>query len=191
VNDAAERFFVITGGPGSGKSTLIDVLERAGYARSIEAGRAIIQAQAAIDGPALPWRDPALFAELMLSWELRSHALALEQSGPMFFDRGVPDVVGYLRLTNLPVPAHVATAAATYRYHRRVFIAPPWREIFAQDRERKQDFAEAVRTYDAMVATYADFGYELVELPRAPVAARVDFVLETAGFRSGVEPSHA
>jgi predicted ATPase len=191
VNDAAERFFVITGGPGSGKSTLTDALERAGYTRSVEAGRAIIQAQVAIDGPALPWRDPALFAELMLSWELRSYGLAQEQRGPMFFDRGVPDVVGYLRLTNLPVPVHMGRAAETYRYHRRVFIAPPWREIFAQDGERKQDFAEAVRTYDAMVATYADFGYELVELPRISIESRVDFVLEQAGLRSRVERSHA
>jgi predicted ATPase len=39
----AAHLFVITGGPGSGKSTLIDALERAGFARSIEAGRAIIQ----------------------------------------------------------------------------------------------------------------------------------------------------
>lgn len=185
------RFFVITGGPGSGKSTLIDALQRAGYARSVEAGRASIQHQIAIDGPALPWRDPALFAELMLSWELRSYALAQAQSGPVFFDRGVPDVVGYLRLVRLPVPAHIERAARMYRYHRQVFIASPWPEIFAQDRERRQDFAEAVRTYDAMVATYADFGYELVELPRAPVAARVDFVLEEAGFRLGVERSHA
>jgi predicted ATPase len=191
VNDAVERFFVITGGPGSGKSTLIDALEHAGYARSIEAGRAIIQAQVAIDGPALPWRNPALFAELMLSWELRSYALAQQQYGPVFFDRGVPDVVGYLRLMNLPVPAHVERAAATCRYHRRVFIAPPWPEIFAQDRERKQDFAEAVRTCDAMVATYADFGYELVELPRAPVACRVDFVLEKAGVGTVLTQTHA
>jgi predicted ATPase len=28
-----------------------------------------------------------------------------------------------------------------------------------------------------MVATYTEFGYELVELPRAPVAARMDFIL--------------
>ena len=51
-----ERFHVVTGGPGSGKSTVIDALGRAGYARTIEAGRAIIEDQVAIDGPALPWR---------------------------------------------------------------------------------------------------------------------------------------
>jgi predicted ATPase len=127
----------------------------------------------------------------MLSWELRSYALAQQQYGPVFFDRGVPDVVGYLRLMNLPVPAHVERAAASCHYHRRVFIAPPWPEIFAQDRERKQDFAEATRTCDAMVATYADFGYELVELPRAPLARRVDFVLEKAGVGTVLTQTHA
>jgi predicted ATPase len=60
--------------------------------------------------------------------------------GLAFFDRGVPDVAGYLRLTGLPVPAHVEKAVEIYRYNRKVFIAPPWPKIFTQDRERKQDF---------------------------------------------------
>jgi len=174
----ADSLFVVTGGPGSGKSTLIDALEAAGYPRTIEAGRGVIQDQAAIGGAALPWRDPALFAELMLCWEMRSYHMARAQAGPAFFDRGVPDVLSYLRLLGRPVPTHMAKAAATFRYNRRVFIAPPWREIFRQDAERKQSFEEAVRTYEAMVATYSDLGYELVELPRAAVAERVRFVID-------------
>ena len=93
-----QRFIVISGGPGSGKSTVIDSLEHQGFSRSIEAGRAVIQHQTIIGGNALPWADRALFAELMLSWEMRSYDLALEQKGPVFFDRGVPDVIGYLIL---------------------------------------------------------------------------------------------
>lgn len=170
----AAHLFVITGGPGSGKSTLIDALEREGFARSIEAGRAIIREQQAIDGPAL--RDPALFAELMLSWELRSFESARHLPGPVLFDRGVPDVAGYLRLMGRPVPPHVERAAARFRYNRRVFIAPPWAEIFAPDAERKQSFDEAIRTYEAMVAAYTDFGYDLVELPRCSIAERVAFL---------------
>ena len=177
-----ERFFVLTGGPGSGKSTLIDALQHAGFRRSVEAGRGVIQDQMAIGGRAVPWADPAIFAELMLCWEMRSYQMASQQSGPIFFDRAVPDVVGYLRLMKLPVPDYIEKAAKIFRYNRRVFIAPPWQEIFRQDQERKQDFDEAVRTYAALAATYAGFGYELVELPRAPVAERVRFVLETIGF---------
>jgi predicted ATPase len=175
-----KTFFVITGGPGSGKTTLIDALEQAGFARTVEAGRGIIQDQVAIVGPALPWRDPAAFAELMLGWAMRSYRMAAREAGPVFFDRGVPDVIGYLRLMRMPVPLHLAKAAEVFRYRRHVFIAPPWREIFTQDTERRQDFTEAERIHVALAETYAGLGYELVELPRAGVAERLQFVVDTA-----------
>ena len=104
----AERFFVVTGGPD----------------------------QVTIGGNALPWSDHSLFAEMMLCWEMRSYRMAGHETGAVFFDRGVPDVLGYLRLLNLPVLPHMQRAADTFRYNSRVFIAPPWREIFQQDRER-------------------------------------------------------
>jgi predicted ATPase len=177
--DGADDFIVITGGPGSGKTTLIEALAVQGFTTTVEAGRAIIQDQVAIGGTALPWRDPLAFAEAMLVWEMRSYRTAQEHPGPVFFDRGVPDVVGYLRLCGLPVPPHIAKAATLFRYAPRVFIAPPWREIFAQDTERKQDFAEAERTYEAMAETYAALGYRLVELPCVGVEERVGFVRQT------------
>jgi predicted ATPase len=93
--DAPSRFVVITGGPGSGKSTLTDALKRAGHRASQEVGRSIIQAQMAIGGQALPWIDPVLFAEMMLSWEMQSYHREAARPGPVFFDRGVPDVIGY------------------------------------------------------------------------------------------------
>lgn len=176
-----ERFIVITGGPGSGKTTLLEALAAQGYSTLPEAGRGIIRGQQAIEGPALPWRDPPLFAELMLSWEMRSHVCARDMPGTLFFDRGIPDTVGYLRLAGLPVPEHMMRAAGTMRYNRRVFIAPFWPEIFRQDTERRQTADEARRTFDAMEAVYLELGYELVLLPFAPVAQRVDFVLDTIG----------
>lgn len=153
------NFHIITGGPGSGKTSLIDALAAQGVHHMPEAGRAIIRAQVAIGGAALPWADRAAYAELMLGWELRSWHETHDRAGPVIFDRGVPDVVGYLRLCGLPVPVHVSQATDLFRYQRRVFIAPPWREIFGQDAERKQDWAEAQATYEAMVTVYASLGY--------------------------------
>ena len=173
--------FVVTGGPGSGKTTLVDALAEHGFCTMPEAGRAIIQDQVAIGGQALPWSNQRAFAELMLSWEMRSYQAALNLGGPVIFDRGVPDVLGYLRLCNLPVPSHIHRAAQMFRYHRRVFIAPPWAEIFSLDAERKQSFEEAQATYEAMVETYSDLGYDLVPLPAASVQERVQFVLAVVG----------
>ncbi|MGO4836445.1 AAA family ATPase, partial [Rhizobiaceae sp. 2RAB30] len=165
----SDRFFVLTGGPGSGKSTLLAGLVVAGHSGSVEAGRGVIQDQMAIDGSALPWNDAALFSELMLSWEMRSYHIAEAETGTVFFDRGVPDIIGYLRLTGLPVPEHAARAAQTFRYNRRVFVFPPWPEIFTQDNERKQSPDEAERTFHAVTRAYADCGYDLIEVPRLPV----------------------
>lgn len=177
MSENSQRFFILTGGPGAGKSTLIDALRQRGFAGSVEAGRGVIQQQVAVSGPALPWNDPALFADLMLSWEMRSYDMARREAGTIFFDRGIPELPGYFRLMGLPVPPHVSTAAETFRYNRRVFALPPWPEIFAQDAERKQDFAEAVRTFEAVTSAYEEMGYELIEVPRAPVAERVEFVV--------------
>jgi predicted ATPase len=112
---------------------------------------------------------------------MRSYHMAECESGTVFFDRGVPDVLGYLHELNLPAPDHMQRAADAFRYNRRVFIAPHWREIFRQDCERKQEFDEAIRTHDAMVATYTALGYDLVEILRSPVEARARFILDNIG----------
>lgn len=91
-------------------------------------------------------------------------------------DRGIPDVIGYLTLCGLPVPAHVEVAAKLHPYNERVFLAPYWEAIFTQDAERKQDRQEAEATGRAMIETYTRLGYQIVELPFAGIEARADFV---------------
>lgn len=170
---------VVTGGPGSGKTTLIDHLAGLGHGRTVEAGRAIIRDQRAIGGTGLSWRDEGLFVELMLSWDMRSHRESDAHEGLVFCDRGVPDMVGYFLQRGREVPEHVREAARLFRYHRRVFLAPPWPEIYAGDTERHQSPEEAERTFEAMLRAYPSCGYETVLLPRVPVADRARFVLET------------
>src|SRR3546814_14105402 len=105
-------FHVITGGPGSGKSTLIEALAVEGFDHMPEAGRAIIRDQVAIGGAALPWADRAAFADLMLGWELRSWHEAHDRAGPVICERNAPDVGGYAGPMRLPVQVHVSPAAA-------------------------------------------------------------------------------
>jgi predicted ATPase len=181
----SERFFVLTGGPGAGKTTLIEALRAAGFATAPEAGRAIIRDQLAIDGPATHQNNPELFAELMLAFDIRSYRQALDEAGPVFFDRGVTELAGYHRMMGLPAPTHFRAAAEKFRYNAKVFVAPPWPEIFANDSERKQSLGEAVRTHDAAVKTYQEFGYEITPLPKASVEERLRFVLSKAGLLIG------
>lgn len=111
MNDFHENFFVITGAPGSGKTTLLHSLEDRHFAVMAEAGRSIILDQTAIGGNALPWEDKRAYAELMLNWDIRSYREAPERNRPVLFDRGIPDIIGYLEFNNIPVPAHLTNAA--------------------------------------------------------------------------------
>lgn len=169
---------IVTGGPGSGKTTLIEALAAMGRQVQPEAGRAVIRRQQIIDGQALPWRDRALFAELMLDRDLEAHGMSAAAPEIVFHDRGLPDLIGYLELCGMPSPDHFLKAARERRYARRVFIAPVWPEIFGQDAERRQDLEEARRTHEAMRDVYPRFGYELVELPKASVEVRAAFILD-------------
>ena len=182
MSQKSDRLFVLTGGPGAGKTTLIDALQDAGFATMPEAGRAIIRDQLDIDGPATHQDNPALFAELMLAFDMQSYRRALDRTGPVFFDRGVTELAGYHRMMGMPAPAHFRAAAERFRYNIKVFVAPPWPEIFANDSERKQSLGEAVRTHDAAVKIYAEFGYETVPLPKTSVEERLRFVLAHVGL---------
>ncbi|MCR8549299.1 AAA family ATPase [Salipiger sp. P9] len=179
----SDHFFVVTGGPGAGKTSLITELARRGFQNIPESGRAIIREEMASCGDALPWADRMAYAERMLERDLSADSAAQALPGPVIFDRGIPDILGYLTLCGLPVPPHVTAAARTTRYNRRVFLAPYWDEIFAQDSERKQSPAEAEATCTVMRETYAALGYQITELTRADVATRADFVCAQLAIR--------
>ncbi|MBL0968714.1 MAG: AAA family ATPase [Brevundimonas sp.] len=168
---------VITGGPGSGKTTLIEALARRGFETEPEAGRAVIRAQQAAGGNALPWADRSAFAEAMLAHDLAAFERRSDEDEPVFFDRGIPDIIGYLDLCGLPVPERLGRLATTHRYNQTIFITPFWPEIFTRDSERRQDPDEARRTYETMARVYPALGYDLVELPKASVEARIALIL--------------
>jgi predicted ATPase len=178
----AGPLFVITGGPGSGKTTLCAALASHGITIIPESGRAVIREQLAVGGSALPWVDPAQYADAMMQRDLDQFESTQSLSGPCLFDRSFSDNAAYLTMLGLPVPAVLDTLCRTCQFEQPVFVAPPWQAIYTQDAERKQDWAEAVCTHDAVVKTYCGYGYELATLPFAPVVERVAFVLEKMGI---------
>jgi predicted ATPase len=183
-SDRTANLYIITGGPGSGKTSVIEALRKGGFCCVDEVGRKIIREQLMIGGDALHWGDRAKFLELMLSRSMGDYDRVGDSDGPVFFDRGIPELAGYGPLVGIPVPAHVTKAAKLFRYARTVFVMPPWREIYRSDEERKQDFSEAIVSHDLAVATYREFGYEPVEVPKVSVGERVAFILERVGADS-------
>lgn len=161
---------MISGCSGGGKSTLLAELARRGFAGVAEPGRRIIAEVRAGQGGALPWADPAAFAARALAMSLADHAGA---DGLTFFDRGIVDAAVAIRASGGDYPA---TAIADHRYDR-LFVAPPWPEIYVQDEDRRHSLDQALRDYDRVLQAYLDAGYDPIMLPRDTVAARADFIL--------------
>ena len=171
--------YLISGGPGAGKTTLLAALCAAGFAGAAEVSRQLIREQVSQGSALVPWSDLAGFAELALGRMVRQHEAATRCGGITFFDRGLPDLIAYLEVAGLPVAGHYYRALAAHPYHRQALLAPPWPEIYVNDPERWQTLAEATALHQALRHTYQRLGFEVLELPRTTVLARVAWVRAT------------
>ena len=171
------RLVVISGCSSGGKSTLLAELGRRGYAVVEEPGRRIVKDELAGDGLALPWLDATAFLRRAVTVALADWTTAIASDSWVFFDRGLIDAAaGLQHLTGEPV---LEKLGRSHRYHRRVFLTPPWPEIYVQDAERRHSLDSAINEYSRLLEVYPALGYELSILPKAGVAQRVDFVLGT------------
>lgn len=175
-----ERFVVISGCSGGGKSTVLRAMAERGYAVVEEPGRRIIAEQLmARRNDALPWIDLEAFAGRALElaradWERQRPA-----ADWVFFDRGLVDAAAALE--HATPNSQVDRLCRDERYHPMVFMAPPWPEIFATDEARRHGLREAIAEYKRLLAAYTRLGYSVEILPKAGVADRCDFILDRLG----------
>jgi len=175
-------FVIISGCSGGGKSTLLAELQKRGHAVVEEPGRRIVQEQTRTGGQALPWLDTTAFLRRAIAMALDDHAHAPRDGSQwVFFDRGLIDAAAALQaLTGEPV---LDTLGQQHRYHSRVFLAPPWPDIYAQDTERRHDMDAALIEFERLQHAYPALGYAVSLLPKVGVAQRADFVLDTLAGR--------
>ncbi len=169
------NFFLFTGGPGVGKTTVIEHLAAEGTRCIAETHRRVIREQMACDGRALPWVDPVAYREQTAREDIAIFDSLCHSDELIFFDRGIPD--------SLPGPDDppmpwLLSAVMAHRYNETVFVPPPWAEIYATDAERNQDFAEAIATHERIMRMLPSLGYSPIELPKISVEARAKFVRE-------------
>lgn len=177
--------YLITGGPGAGKTSLLQALKTAGYHSSEEASRQVIVSAVASGSDCLPWTDLACFAGKVLERMTTLYTQAAANAGITFFDRGIPDIMAYLKAAGLPIDNKYHTAFQQHPYHPLAFILPPWKAIYVNDAERWQTFDEAVHLYNSIRETYEALGFTLVTVPEATVENRMQFILKTIAQQEG------
>ena len=173
-----DRFIILSGCSGGGKSTLLTQLARRGFATVEEPGRRIVIEETRNNGTALPWIDIEAFARRAIAMALEDRQKAPAE-GLVFFDRGLIDAASALR--HVSGDGFIDTLKNTHRYNPLVFLTPPWPEIYRGDDERRHGFDAAVEEYERLVRDYEALGYDSVVLPKSGIEDRADFILARIG----------
>ncbi|MEO8515968.1 MAG: ATP-binding protein [Flavobacterium sp.] len=172
-----KEIVVIIGGPGTGKSTIIDGLTAKGYCCYPEISRQVTLEAKKQGIEQLFLEKPLLFSELLLEGRKKQYEDALNESHEIvFIDRGIPDVLAYMHYIGDSYPAHFDLACRQNLY-TKIFILPPWEEIYISDHERYENFEQAKLIYNHLTETYQNYGYELIEVPKDSLDNRILFIL--------------
>lgn len=177
---------VITGGPSTGKTAVIEALRQKGYHCLEEVIRAMTLAKKAEENdlvfetnPIVSVSDPMAFNQMILDARIAQFESSLKsQEEFVFFDRGIPDVLAYMDCFNQTYDLSFREASNTNRYDF-IFLMPPWKEIHVVDNERFESFEESLRVNACLEHSYTSLGYDVQSVPKDTILNRVDFILDS------------
>lgn len=175
------NLFVITGGPGAGKTTTLNALADRGYSAATESARKIMKERLAAGLSPRP--EPVSFAREILSADIEKYRDAGADDRLTFFDRSILDALYMLDAEDALTADEAAGHIHDCPYNRIVFLLPPWKEIYGTDSERDQTFEQAVDVFAGMKRWYLQWGYETLDVPRSNVEERISFILDAVESR--------
>lgn len=167
---------VITGGPGTGKTSIINELLRRDYICLEEISRQVILDAQKQGIDQLFLTKPLLFSDMLLEGRKKQFSEARSNDQLTFLDRGIPDIVAYMDYLGTKYPERFIEACQNHSYDH-VFILAPWQQIYVSDNERYENFDQAVQIHDHLVNAYTSYGYDLHDVPFGSVESRADFIL--------------
>ena len=176
---------VITGGPSTGKTSVITHLEKLGFTCLHEVIRLMTIEKKEEESelvfktnPIVSVSNPKEFNQRILDARIEQYkSVGSFEEDNIFFDRGIPDVLAYMDCFNQTYETEFEKACQAYIYDA-VFIMPPWKEIHISDNERFESYEETTLVHDCLFNCYTRFGYEVHVVPQMSVDKRVDFILD-------------
>lgn len=169
---------VITGGPGTGKSSIINELKKRGHVCFDEISRHVTLEARKKGIEQLFLTEPLLFSRLLLEGRLKQFYDADQYDDTtVFLDRGLPDVLAYMDYFDSDYPIEFVETCQNNRYEH-VFILAPWKKIFKSDSVRYENFEQAELIHRHLLNTYRNFDYSLIDVPFESVGRRADFILD-------------
>ncbi len=183
MNSIKKEIYIVTGGPGFGKTSIIKELAKQGYKTGSEYAREIIEEQTKLNGEILPWKNIKAFQAEVLKKRIQFFE-SVNKNEMAFADRGVPDQLAFAKFRGFS-PKLLQEKVKKYRYADFVFITMPSEKHFRQDHIRKESYEQAKKMHYAICTMYEKWGYVLVHVPFLDVNSRVKFIIDFVNKKQG------
>ncbi|MBL7914304.1 MAG: ATP-binding protein [Bacteroidia bacterium] len=168
------NWYVITGGPSSGKTTTVNILKDRGYITTIEHARHYLDTQR------LKGRTVEEVRKNQIEFQTGVLEMQLEQEREIspdvqvFLDRAIPDALAYYRFLDLPVDQKLLDALANVSY-KKIFILDYLPLV--TDYARTEDVKAQRQIHDLITEVYESLPFLIVKIPVLQPDQRVDYIL--------------
>lgn len=170
--------YILTGGPGCGKTTVLNELAQKGYQTCPEAYSELYK-----EFKAKNELDRFLPCTIEQRWLLmkkhEEQEALLDQDRIAFVDRSVPDVIFYGNYLRLDMPGDLLQIFENHKseYVKVFFFEQPSQELYEQNEVRYETFEEAVNIHNQLLYGYRSNGFEIIHVPFDSVKTRVNYIL--------------
>lgn len=179
-HDAQTRY-IITGGPGVGKTTIINHLKSLGENAIYEAATDIIRQEQA-KGNLAPWTNPSFEENIIDLQEKRQMEAAAAKTKRVFFDRSPIDTLTYRLMSEHKVTKKIKNAVVDIlknRFYNKTVFLIEHLHFYKKDEIRHETAEEALKIQNKLKEIYTKLGFRVVLIPSAPVEARVQRIMST------------
>lgn len=175
MSKIANNWYVITGAPSSGKTTLIKLLQKKGFQVEHETARAYIDKQIAEGRTIHEIRNDEMdFQKKVLELKIAVEK-KLSKNDVIFFDRGITDSAVYYALYGAGEDIFLKKAVSNCSY-KKVFLLD--RVGHEKDYARTENDEQAERIHNLLLATYRNLPFPLMTVPLMGLEERLAYVLK-------------
>lgn len=169
--------YILTGGPGTGKSSIILALEQQGEYVIREAAEDYIRLRQA-QGQPEPWTEPN-FQDKILELQLQREEKIPIGTKKVFIDRGILDGLAYYQIAGKEPSEQMIHAMRKVKHER------PYEKIFLiknlgtceKNEIRRENITEAIRLEKLQEQNYMLLGYEIMRIHSGSLKERVEKIM--------------
>ena len=170
-----QKKILITGGPGSGKTALINELKKRKFECRDEIVRSLTISGKNEGINQVFLKNPLEFSESLMHLRLKQF-FTKSNNQYIFFDRGVHEIIAYLNFLNFKKKHDLLDQCIKIKYDL-IFILKPWRQIYQQDNCRYESFEESVKIYQEISKLYDIIKMDIIIIDKNTIEKRVNIIL--------------